>query len=192
MKRPTTTRLRFGTAVQVAAAFAVTLPATVLVLGPLLGRPAALTAHWLLCGAVYAALLAPTVRRAVAAGGFVLLGGAGVATLGGVASPGVAAAPVVLVAALVGLARSVISYRVGLVRGLLVEATLGTAAVALAGLLSGPSALGAVAAAWGFWLVQSVYPLIPGPRARGGSGKDDDAFARAAARLESLLAEGTS
>jgi len=189
MTAPGSARIRFRGALLVAAAAAATLPGTLLALGPIVGRPCALALHWLVVAAVHVAWLAPGRRRAVCgAAGVLGLGAAGlaVAALAGVSV--VVAAPGVAAVAL-AVARGGRAMRAGSVRALVVEAGLGLAAIALAGLVSGPSLVSAAAASWGFWLVQSVHPLLPGPGPSGDVPETSDDFERAAARLESLLEE---
>jgi hypothetical protein len=187
MRRGRNGRVRFAGSLWLALAAAATLPATVLVLGPLAGRNTAIAVHWVVVATAYAGWIAPTLRRSLAAMGFVLV--AGVALIAAV-GPGLAApgpATVIGVAALAGLARSVILYRIALVRGLVVEFALGGSAALLAGLFSGSSILAAMAAIWGFWLIQSVHALLPGLRFRGSTDGSVDAFEQAMSRLEGLL-----
>lgn len=186
----TSARSRFRGALFIAAAAALTLPGTLLALGPFVGRPCAFALHWLVVAAVHVAWLAPGRSRAVCrAAGVLVLGAAGltVAALAGVSV--VVAAPGVAALAL-AVARGGRPARAGSVRALVVEGGLGLAAIALAGLVSGPSLISAAAASWGFWLVQSVHPLLPGIGPGGDGPETSDAFERAAARLESLLEEG--
>jgi len=189
MRRGRPGRLRWVGSLWLALAAAATLPATVLVLGPVVGRNTAIALHWVFAASAYAGWIAPTLRRSLAAAGFVLATGVAlIAALGPVAAaPG--AATVIGVAVLVGLARSAILYRIALVRGLVVEFALGGSAALLAGLFAGSSMLAAVAAIWGFWLIQSVHALLPGLRLRGSTDGSVDAFEQAMSRLEVLLEE---
>jgi hypothetical protein len=189
MTAPASSRDRFRGALVIAAAAALTLPGTLLVLGPFVGRPCAFALHWLGITAAHVAWLAPGRRRAVCrAAGVLGLGAAGLTVAALAALPVVVAAPGVAAVAL-AVARGGRRVRAGSLRALLVEGGLGLAALALVGLVQGPSLVSAAAASWGFWLVQSVHPLLPGPGPGGDVRETSDAFERAAARLESLLEE---
>jgi hypothetical protein len=170
-----------------AFAAAVTLPATVLVLGPALGRSDAIALHWVFAAAAWAIGLAPTVRRALAAAAFVLIAGAGlIGAIGaGPGSPG--PAWVLGIAVLVGLTRSVILFRATPIRGLVAELAIGIGAALLAAVFAGSSMLASMAAIWGFWLAQSIHALLPGLRAPGPADGAVDAFERAISRLQGLL-----
>lgn len=180
-------RTRFGGALFLALAVASSLPATVLIFGPAIGRTEAIAAHWVLGATAWVAWLAPTTRKAWAAGAFTLLAGVSLIGASGAAhAPGVEALAILMTFVL-AVARSVALQRVGWMRGLVAEVVLGCGAVMLASWLAGPSILSAMAALWGFWLVQGLHPLLPGLTARGSVAGSGDPFDQAAARLASLL-----
>lgn len=185
MTRRGTGRMEWTGSLCLAFAAAVTLPATVLVLGPALGRSDAIALHWVFAAAAYAITLAPTARRALGAGVFVLVAGAGLVRAIGATAPGTAW--VLGIAVLVGSTRSVILFRATPVRGLVAEFAIGIGAALLAALLAGPSMLASMAAIWGFWLAQSVHALLPGLRAQGSADGAVDPFERAISRLTGLL-----
>lgn len=187
MRRRRTGRGRWFGSLWLALAAAATLPATVLVLGPLAGRGTAIALHWVFVATAYVAWIAPTPRRSLAVAGFVLAAGVAlIAALGpGAVAPG--SATVIGVAALIGLARHVVLHRIALVRGLAVEFALGGGAALLAGLFAGSSILGGMAAIWAFWLIQSVHALLPELRLRGAHDETVDSFEQAISRLEGLL-----
>jgi hypothetical protein len=187
MTRRRTTRVRFAGAVGLAAAIALTWPATLVIVGSLVGGRMALAVHWLLGAAVYVAWLAPSRRHAVGAVLCVGLGGGALATTMGWVGVPVGAAMPLAVGTVIALARSAVLARSGWVRGLAVEGTLGLFALALVGLLAGPSWVATAASLWGFWLVQSLHPLAPGRRAEPRGAEGTDAFERATARLAALL-----
>lgn len=187
MTRRRTTRVRFAGAVGLAAVIALSWPATLAIVGSLAGARAALVVHWLLGAAVYVAWLAPSRRHAIGAVLCVgLCGGALAMTMGWVGVPVGAAMPLA-VGAVIALARSVVLARAGWARGLVVEGVLGLLALGLVGLLAGPSWVATAATLWGFWLVQSLHPLVPGRCAGPRGAEDGDPFERAAARLTALL-----
>ncbi len=182
-----TRRVEWTGSLCLAFAAAVSLPATVLVVGPILGRSNAIALHWVLVAVSYVVWSAPTIRKSIGAGAFVLLSGAGLlaAIGGGPGAPGTGW--LIAVAVLVGLCRSVILQHVDPVRGWIAESVIGVGASLLAAFLAGTSIVAAMAAIWGFWLVQSLHALLPGLRMRGCAEGSVDPFERAMARLTGLL-----
>ena len=130
-----------------------------------------------------AALLwcAPSLRRGLAAaalGGLVLLP---LALLGPAPSSALFAGLCML-----GVGRSGVAYPRPLARALAVELSLGFAASCLALLLYDASLFGTALASWSFWLVQSVYSLVPG-RVGASPQVAADPFERARVAAEQLM-----
>jgi hypothetical protein len=92
-------------------------------------------------------------------------------------------------AALIGAVRSGLLYRARPLRAILTEVALALGGLLFARLLLGPSALAAMLAIWGYFLVQSLFFLIPGARPGRGDDPVPDPFERAHARALALLDE---
>lgn len=172
-----------------AALAALSYLAAVLALGPVWSYQTVVMLHLGVTAVGYLAWLAPTRGHA--------LGGALVAAL---AIPllswlGRSGAPVGLAwhalvcATVVALVRGLVFFRARPLRTLAVEVVLGVLGMALAVLLGGPTLVAQASAIWGYLLVQSLYPLVPGLAIRGGGRPDADPFDRATARLRGLLGE---
>jgi hypothetical protein len=89
---------------------------------------------------------------------------------------------------ILGVCRSVIIWRPGPVRGLVVEFALVTGGLLFARVVNFPGPLGAAFSIWAFFLLQSVFFLLPGaePR-RNDSAPGLDPFDQARARAMALL-----
>lgn len=182
-------RMRFGGSLVLAGTMAVALPATVLMFAPSIGRDSAIGLHWAVAGAAWVAWLAPGLRKSVAAGALALLVGVALTRVVGVAHAAPGVAVVVVMAGLLAAMRSGVVRRAPWSRVFFCEIAIGAAAVAMAQWLAGPSLLEAMAALWGFFLVQSVFGLWPGLEPGRREGRHGDGFERAAARLTRLLEE---
>jgi len=85
-----------------------------------------------------------------------------------------------------GFLRSGFLHRSPAARAVVTEAILVGAGLAFARHLGGPSLAGVVLAIWGFFLVQSFYPLVGGIRVRSRAA-DRDPFEEAHARALAIL-----
>lgn len=171
----------FGRSLAFAAVAAACSPAWLLALAPIAGWRRALGA-WLVCvTTAYLAGLGHTVRRRVAAG----VAGAAVALALFAVAPGPRDLALGL-AVLLAVARSVFLHRTTAARAAVTEAALVVGGLLFAG-ASGGSSLGGVAlGTWAFFLVQSLFFLVPGRQPRS-DGPRPDAFQAAVARASALL-----
>lgn len=171
----------FGSSLVFAAVAAATLLAAFPLLAPVVGGGTALRLFAVGSVSLYLAGLAPSWRR-----GFVAAVAA--STLGVVllALPFGVPCTVAGAAAIVALCRSGILYRQPLLRALVAEALLLAGGLALASFLAGSGLVSFALAAWGYFLVQSVFFLIGGVRVRREKGPADP-FDRARAELLALL-----
>jgi hypothetical protein len=162
---------------------ALALPVAVLVLAPALPAAWAATFFSAAAAIVYAAGLAEghRARVAAAAGAFAIVA----------ASGWLAEHPRELLAGAalaVALVRGALHRPTPLGRALVLELLLGAGGLAAAAALAGTSLLGWALAFWAWFLVQSVFFLVGGPRrAMRGSEPRQDAFERARRELEALL-----
>jgi len=166
------------------AVCAALLPAAWLLLGPLMGRGDAAALYLAAAGTLYAAGLAPTLRRSLLVG--CLMGGL---------SLGLLCLARDLVEVAVGMALLLSGFRCfslhqsGGLRTIAVEAVLGLGGLALAGILAGPGPVGIALAIWGYFLVQAVFFLVGGLRLRSLHPSSEDPFEGARSRLLALLEE---
>jgi hypothetical protein len=187
------TRHRFLNALGFAAVAALGLPLFVVVAQNILGTIGALGLYATLAIAAHAALFAPSPRTGLASLVVVLLGGfliewlvphgrgfAGLSTL-------IFGLTVLLALTRAGIQRA----HVGL-RAPIVEVVVGAMAIGLLGLFAGSGFVSWSMACWAYFLAQAMFHLLPRHAVRDSSGDAGDGFARAAARLDSLLAEAES
>jgi hypothetical protein len=174
----------FGRAVGFALAAGAAVFAAHVLLAPLFGSRATLRVFAVGSAVAYLAGVGPSWRRgaaaatAAAAAGLLLL-----------ALPLPVTHTAVAAAGLIAIGRSGILYRSRPLRALVLESLLAAGGLALAGQLAGPAGAGGVPvalAAWGYFLVQSVFFLAGGVEARPDPGPADP-FDRARAELLALL-----
>jgi hypothetical protein len=152
-----------------------------------MGRGDAAVLYLAAAGTVYAAGLAPTLRRALLVG--ILMGGLSLLLL---AVARDLAEVAVGIAFLVSGFRCFSLHQGAGVRTLVVEAVLGLGGLAFAGLLagSGRGPVGIALAIWGYFLVQALFFLVGGLRVRSLGEGEGDPFDAARSRLLALLEEG--
>jgi hypothetical protein len=90
-------------------------------------------------------------------------------------------------AVLLATVRSAFLYRAAGARAVAIEAVLIGTGLLFARFLSGPSIVAVMLSVWGFFLVQSLYFLIGGVRARPADGRHPDPFEDARARVLAIL-----
>ena len=171
----------FGGALVFAAVAAAALLVSFPLLAPVAGAVAALRLFTVGIAVVYLTGLAPSWRR-----GF---GAAVVATVLGailLILPFGVPCTVAGAAGIVAVCRSGVLYRQRTLRALVAEAGLLAGGLALASFLAGGGLVSWALAAWGYFLVQSVFFLIGGVEARRERGPVDP-FDRARAELLALL-----
>jgi hypothetical protein len=171
----------FARAIGFALAAAATLFAAQVLVAPLLGAHATLRVFAVGSVAVYLAGLGPSWRRGAAAALAAAVAGAVVLLLPVSVVPTAIAAAGILAAC-----RSGFLYRSRPLRAVALEACLAAGGLALAGWLASGGVVSLALAAWGFFLVQSVFFLVGGIEARPDPGPGDP-FERARAELEALL-----
>jgi hypothetical protein len=152
-------------------------------MGPF-ARSVAVAAGLVACAVVYAASLADRASRALAAGA---LAGA-LATLFLALSRDVGDVAVGAAIA-VGVARSGFLTRRRPLRAIALEALLLAGGLAAARAFFSPGLAGVALALWGFFLVQSLAPLVGGASPRRAAPEGVDPFEHARARAEALLDE---
>jgi hypothetical protein len=162
---------------------ALALPVAVLVMAPALPAAWAAASFSAAAAVLYAAGLARGHRAQVAAAAAAF---AVVAASGWLAEhPRELLAGAALAVALV---RGALHRPAPLGRALGVELVLGASGLAAAAALAGASLLGWALAFWAWFLVQSLFFLVAGPRRSvGRTDPPEDAFERACRQLESLL-----
>lgn len=152
--------------------------------GPVVGSAWALGLYSLALSVVYAAWIAPSWRRGIAAGAV-----AGVfAAAAALASP-MPAGGVLGAAAILAVARSGFLFTAGPARALVVEALLTGGGLVFARALASSSLLSLGLAFWGFFLVQSVFFLIGGISGRTADEPRLDPFDEARRRALALMEE---
>jgi hypothetical protein len=171
----------FGRAVGFALVAAGALLAAQVLLAPLLGARATLRGFAVASAVVYLAGLGPSWRRGAAAA--IAAGAAGLVLL---ALPIPVAQTAAAAAGLVAVGRSAILYRSRPLRALVLEVALTAGGLVLASRLVGGGIASLALAAWGYFLVQSLFFLVGGIEARPDPGPADP-FERARAQLLALL-----
>ena len=147
---------------------------------PLLGPEGSLGLYLVGVTALYLAGLAPRRRFGMALGG-------GLLGLGAFVLAGSTGALIVALAAFLGLVRSGFLYRAQPARAALLEGLLLGGGLLFGRFLVDPSAPGIALAIWGFFLVQSLFFLVGGIRARSEPETRLDPFEEARSRALSLL-----
>ncbi len=155
-----------------------------MVFGSFFGHSWALAGYGLAAAASYAAVIAPSWPRGVAAGA--AAGAAAGVTLVLATTPSEA----ILGAALIlAVARSGFLYRGRPARTVVLEAALTCGGLLFARALAGPTVLSAGLAIWAFFLVQSLFFLAGGVREREADEPQIDRFERARKRALALMEE---
>jgi len=173
--------LSFARSVVFAAAAAGGSAAWLAVAGPVLGGHRALALCLVGLLAAYLGSIAPGHRRLVA------IALAGTAGLGLLAVASGLRELALGLAVVLAVGRSGFLSRAAPARAALVETALVVGGLAFAEALGAASLAGVVLAVWGFFLVQSLYPLVPGSRRRPLEAATRDPFEVAAARAAALL-----
>ena len=171
----------FTRSILFAVAAAAGLPVAAWLLSPLLGASAALATYTGATAIVYLAAMAPSRRAGVAAAALAALLIAGLLVLPLRLSTLAAGAAVVI-----AVCRSGLLYRSRPLRAILLESTLVVGGLALAGFLAGKDLASGALAMWGFYLVQSLFPLAAGVEPRSPQAEVDP-FDRARGQLRALL-----
>ena len=168
----------FGRSAAFAAVAALGWMPWLMLVGPLLGPPAARTLYLIgVTSAYVAGLGGPTARR-LAAAILTAMTGAALALAGGLClGLGVALA----------VARSVFLYRAMPARAVVTEATLVGGGLLFARLLATSSPLGATLPIWGFFLLQSCFFLVGGAHEERPRSAYPDPFEAAYARAMDVL-----
>ena len=153
-----------------------------LVVGPIVGREPAAALYGVALVPLYALVVAPNLRRGVAA--LLLAAVLALPVLCFDSGPKLALAvtPFVL-----GIVRSALLCPRPLVRALFLELCVSVAALLVAAFFHDPSPIGTTFAVWAFWLVQAGFALTPGepePALEPAGDRFDVARARALAILE--------
>jgi len=159
------------------------VPATGLLLAPVLGSSLTLSLYVLGLPIAYVAWVAGSLRRAVLAAGLAAIGTFVLLLF----LPGHALCAVGA-AGILAAVRSGFLFRAPQPRLLVLEAILLVAGLAVADALATPGLVGSALAVWGFFLVQSLYFPLARPRVRADRPAGDP-FERARERLEHLLDE---
>ena len=174
----------FGGTLVLGVAAALGLFPAWLVVGSVIGHMSALSLYFTAVAVVYAAGLAPTLRRKLALG--LVAGGAGLLVL--VFAHGLREVAIGAVL-LVSLLRAFVLYRSRPLRSLAIELALGVGGLWLAGFLAGSGPASIALGLWGYFLVQSLFFLIGGVRERRSELDRSDPFETARTRLTALLDE---
>jgi len=153
-----------------------------LVARPLLGAYPALAVYLVVTVAANLGSLAAQRSRAVSV--FVLATAAGIGIAAFAASLGELALGLGVVLA---VGRSALCHRKTSARSVVIEAALIGGGLVFARFLAGRSPLALVLAVWGFYLVQSFYPLLAGVPTRADTGRHPDPFEDACGRALALL-----
>jgi hypothetical protein len=154
----------------------------VLVVAPLLGVWNARALYLVGVTAVYAAGLSPQGKRPLP----VALATFPVAAVVALVAHTTAELAIGL-ATILGVARSGFFYRAAPARAVATEVTLLLGGLVFARFLAGVSLTATALALWGFFLVQSLFFLVAGVRARTRSGAHPDPFEEAHRRALALL-----
>jgi hypothetical protein len=173
----------FGRSALFAAGAAAGWLAWAVAAGPVVGVWRALVLYLVATTALYVAALPHRARRVV------IVLGVAIVALSVAACAGTTAGLAIALAAIVGLARSAFFYRAAPARAVLTELLLLVGGLLFARSLAGPSVPSIALALWGFLLVQSLFFLIPGARARSAAQHHPDPFDEAHRRTEALLEE---
>ena len=168
-------RMTFGRGLGVAFVAAIVATGIAMTV-PAWGLPFSWAALILVPG--YLLAVAPSVRRGIVAALVAF------AVLGGVAVIGFPIAELALL--VLGIVRASLLFPTRPLRGIATECVFLGAGVGLGFLLFAPGALGVGLATWGFFLVQSCYPLFAGDR-ESAAASPDDPFNAAMARARALL-----
>lgn len=134
------------------------------------------------CLVLYSTLLAPTPRKAIRNGAV-----AAVAAAGLLVSTSSVVGVAVGATALLTLVRSGLDANTRRPRVFFFEATLGFLALSAAAWVAWPGWIGQAAALWSYFLVQSLFFLLPIVQEGGGSSESGDEFERARDHLMALL-----
>jgi hypothetical protein len=153
-----------------------------LVVAPVAGASTARVCYLVGVTAVYIAGLSPQGRRRITVALAAAIVGAVIAF---VAHTTVELA--IGLAAIVGVARSGFFYRAAPARAVATEVTLLIGGLLFARFLAGASLPATALSIWGFFLVQSLFFLVAGVRARPASGSHPDPFEEAHRRALALL-----
>ena len=172
----------FGGSILFAAAAGAGLWVATAVLGPILGVSGVVSGYAVAASTLFAIGIAPTRRGAVAAGALASALGALLLLL-----PIGVHATVTGAAAIVAMCRSGLLYRSRPLRAILLESALLVAGLGLAQLVADRGATSLALAAWGYFLVQSLFFLAGGVASRPSSDPHVDPFDRARSRLQALL-----
>lgn len=160
----------------------------VLVAAPLLGSLGATAAFAVGALVLYVAWIAPEPSRALAAGALAAISGSFFLLAGAaIDSPSLV---LFATAVVLGVVRSGLLYRRAPLRALFVEFVLLIGGLAFAWLLADGSLLGLGLAIWGFFLVQSLFPLLGGLAERSHDRPQEDPFDEARRRALALMEEG--
>jgi hypothetical protein len=172
----------FGRSAAFAALVALAWIPWLVVVGPLLGWPAARALYLVAATALYAGGLAKSPPRRVSVAVLVAVAGLVLAAIarGG---PELCLA----LAVLLGTVRSVFLHRAAPARAVATEALLVGGGLVFARFLAGgvPQATGL--ALWGFFLVQSCFFLVAGVSAATSEGRHPDPFEDACARAAEVI-----
>jgi len=172
----------FGRSTIFAALAALVVSAWLPLAAPLFGGRLALMLYLAAVIAIYVTGLGPSRMRGLRAGLVTAVLGCGLVlvarTLGEVALG---------LAVLLAAARSGFFYRSPPARAFAVEATLVIVGLLFARFLAGSSIVSVMLAVWGFLLVQSLFFLVGGVRARSASSAHRDPFDAAHQRAVLLL-----
>lgn len=175
MTQPAKRRMTFGRGLAVAFIAAVIATAIGMAV-PRWGLPFSSAALVLVPG--YLLAVAPTLRRGIASALIAF------AVLGGVAVVGFPVAELGLL--VLGITRGTLLFPTRPLRGIVTEGVFLSAGIGLGVLLFAPGTLGVGLATWGFFLVQSCYPLFAGSGTQTAP-RQDDPFNAAMARASALL-----
>ena len=170
-------RMTFGRGLAVAFVAAIVATAIAMAVPPW-GMPFSWAALILVPGYLFA--VAPSVRRGVVSALAVF------ALLGGVMVLGFPVAELGLL--LLAIVRATLLFPTRPLRGIVTECVFLGAGIGLAMLLFAPGPLGVGLATWGFFLVQSCYPLFAGTSVATVK-RPEDPFVAAMNRASALLEE---
>jgi hypothetical protein len=172
----------FGGSILFAAVAGAGLLVAITVLGPILGVSSVVSGYAVGAAILYAIGIASNRRDRAAAGALASVLGMLLLLL-----PIGAHATVAGAAAIVATCRSGLLYRSRPLRAILLESALLVAGLGLAQLAMGRGVASLALAAWGYFLVQSLFFLVGGVTSRPPSTEDADPFDRARSRLQELL-----
>ena len=156
-----------------------------MIAGAFFGHFWAAAAYCLTAVVAYVVAIAPSWSRGFQIGTLAALLAAAVLVLAPWPSEAVASAALIL-----AVLRSGFLYRSSPARALLIEGLLAGGGLLFASALAAPTPLGTALAVWGFFLVQSLFFVLGGVRARKEDEQGIDPFERARERALALLKEG--